>query len=145
MIPLNRKVHRRKLSLSRNSALRARIPRGNLIFLKLKQPFSPAEGRARYRFPRALCSFALRDEPAFRKPLRVTRLVCVACRYSFCSRVLFFLAFSSTLLGDSYPLLLSLPPAAFTRAAPRPFFYAPYPLHPNEQLRAGSSTSLLIK
>lgn len=96
MIPLNRKVHCRKLSLSRNSPLRARTPRKNLIFLKLKQPFSPAEGRARYRFPRALCSFALRDELAFRKPLRVTRLVCVACRYSFCSRVLFFLAFSST-------------------------------------------------
>lgn len=44
----------------------------------------PTEGRACYRFSRMLCSFALRDETASRKPLRVTKPVCVAaCRYSF--------------------------------------------------------------
>jgi len=51
----------------------------------------PVEGRARYRFSQALCSFALRDEPVFRKPLRVTKPVCVAYRYSFYSS--FFCAF----------------------------------------------------
>jgi len=51
----------------------------------------PVEGRARYRFSQALCSFALRDEPAFRKPLRVTKPACVAYCYSFYSS--FFCAF----------------------------------------------------
>jgi len=101
----------------------------------------PVEGRARYRFSQALCSFALRDEPVFRKPLRVTKPACVAYRYSFYSSFFFALSISFPFFGDS---TLIYPYFSFTRVALRlSYTFLSLPL--NEQRRAGSSTSLLIK
>jgi len=53
-----------------------------------------------------LCSFALRDEPASRKPLRVTKL-CVACRYYFFSSSFFALSTFYALLRGSIPIVFT--------------------------------------
>lgn len=95
----------------------------------------PAEGRSRYRFSRALCSFALRDEPAFRKPLRVIKSVCVACRYSFSPFEDPFFFFVLCSFFPSRWLLPVLILADFACAALRPSFTS---LSPNEQRRATS-------
>ena len=89
-----------------------------------------------------LCSFALRDEPASRKPLRVTK-VCVACRYYFFLSSFFALSTFYTLLRGS--TLIRPYPDSFYSYRSSSFICALLSSCLNEQHRAGFSMLLLIK